>query len=66
MARKVDAFAYVQRGKPQQDNDNMLSMEELRSHAIRYIKSLKENASAHLVEQHKGKSNISIAAIWSR
>lgn len=52
--RKVDAFAYVQRGKPQQDNDNMLSMEELRSHAIRYIKSLKENASAHLVEQHKG------------
>lgn len=52
--RKVDAFAYVQRGKPQQGNDNMLSMEELRSHAIRYIKSLKENANLHLVEQHNG------------
>ncbi|MFJ7979507.1 hypothetical protein ACIQ1D_04260 [Lysinibacillus xylanilyticus] len=52
--QKMDAFAYVQRGKPQQDNDNLLSMEELKSHAIRYIKSLKDNASDHLVEQRNG------------
>ncbi len=52
--KKLDAFAYVQRGKPQQENDNTLSLEELRSHAIRYIKSLKENASVHLVEQRNG------------
>lgn len=52
--KKMDAFAYVQRGKPQQDNDNLLSMEELKSHAIRYIKSLKDNASVHLVEQRNG------------
>ena len=25
MAQKMDAFAYVQREKPQQDNDNLLS-----------------------------------------
>ena len=54
MAQKMDAFAYVQRGKPQQDNDNLLSKEELKSHAIRYIKSLKDNASVHLVEQRNG------------
>jgi len=52
--KKMDAFAYVQRGKPQQDNDNLLSKEELKSHAIRYIKSLKDNASVHLVEQRNG------------
>lgn len=51
--KKMDAFAYVQRGKPQQDND-LLSKEEIKSHAIRYIKSLKDNASEHLVEQRNG------------
>ena len=51
MAQKMDAFAYVQREKPQQDNDNLLSKERAKNHAIRYIKSLKDNASVHLVER---------------
>ncbi|MEK5231442.1 hypothetical protein MHB42_06655 [Lysinibacillus sp. FSL K6-0232] len=52
--KQINAFAYVQRDKPQQDNENLLSIEELKSHAIHYIKSLKDNASVHLVEQRNG------------
>lgn len=52
--KQINAFAYVQRDKTQQDNANLLSTEELKSHAIRYIKSLKDNASVHLVEQRNG------------
>lgn len=63
--KKMDAFAYVQRGKPQQDDVNLLSKEELKNHAIRYIKSLKDNASVHLVEQRNGEIELLIDAIWS-
>ena len=62
---KMDAFAYVQREKPQQDDVNLLSKEELKNHAIRYIKSLKDNASVHLVEQRNGEIELLIDAIWS-
>lgn len=51
--KKMDAFAYVQRGKPHAE-EKMLTSDELRDHAIRYIKSLKENASVHLVEHRTG------------
>lgn len=51
--KKMDAFAYIQRRKYHGD-ENRLSTDELRSHAIRYIKSLKENASEHLVEHRTG------------
>lgn len=51
--KKMDAFAYVQRRKPRGD-ETILSSDELRSHAIRYIKSLKENASEYLVEHRTG------------
>ncbi|KOS69199.1 hypothetical protein AEA09_12000 [Lysinibacillus contaminans] len=51
--KKMDAFAYVQRSKPHTD-EKTLSLDELRDHAIRYIKSLKENASEHLVEHRNG------------
>lgn len=51
--KKIDAFAYVQRDK-QRDDEKMLSLDDLRGHAIRYIKSLKENASEHLVEHRMG------------
>ncbi|MFJ7734878.1 hypothetical protein ACIQ2D_00950 [Lysinibacillus sp. NPDC097287] len=52
-SKKMDAFAYVQRSKPHAE-EKMLSSDELRDHAIRYIKSLKENASEHLVEHRTG------------
>ncbi|GLC87105.1 hypothetical protein [Lysinibacillus piscis] len=45
--KQANAFAYVQR-------NNSLSKEELKRHAVRYIKSLKENADEHLMEQHNG------------
>lgn len=52
-SKKMDAFAYVQRSKPHAE-EKMLSTDELRTYAIRYIKSLKENASEHLVEHRTG------------
>lgn len=51
--KKMDAFAYVQRSKPHTDEKN-LSLDELRGYAIGYIKSLKDNASEHLVEHRNG------------
>ena len=51
--KNMHAFAYVQRKKPQGD-EKLLSSDELRNHAIRYIKSLKENASEYLVEHRTG------------
>ena len=36
---KMDAFAYVQRGKPQQDNDNLLSKEELKAMQFAILKA---------------------------
>lgn len=52
--KTIDAFAYVQRDKKQSNNSTVLTMDELRSHAVRYIKSLKENANSHLVEHRIG------------
>lgn len=51
--KKMHAFAYIQRKKTRGD-EKLLSSDELRSHAIRYIKSLKENASDYLVEHRTG------------